>query len=435
MSAAEPEKDGTPEGAPAPRRAILPRFGDSLPALVQQFGHGKCLGMVVVDGSGLAPIERTYGAAAVEGTLGNLGAVVWEVASGLLDGDEVVVSGETGRFEVVVAFFRGEGDGGFYRSELPTLARGIEKAIERQGVRLVYPFSRRVPPLSVGYAAVQRNPFHGAESQILGAVVEARADAELNARNAARRQRRDFQGMLLAGEVSSVYEPIVDVTSKTVYGYEALVRGPEGTPFRSPLALFDAAADEDLVFELDCLCRRAGLDGAVGLPSGTALFLNVRPTTIHDPYFTPEQLIHTLRRSKLQPSDVVFEISEQESIESFDVFREIRDAYRAQGFRFALDDTGAGYASLQAVIELEPEFIKVDRALVTGLDTDPARQALLQALQSVARTIGAKIIGEGLDTLEELEMLKELEISFGQGWLFGKPTPLRAGGDADDGQR
>jgi EAL domain-containing protein (putative c-di-GMP-specific phosphodiesterase class I) len=79
------------------------------------------------------------------------------------------------------------------------------------------------------------------------------------------------------------------------------------------------------------------------------------------------------------------------------------------------------------VIELEPDFIKVDRAFVQGIDQDPARQTLLRALRSVASGIGARIIGEGLDTLEELETLAALGIPFGQGWLFGKPTPLRAG--------
>ncbi|MCP5056019.1 MAG: EAL domain-containing protein [bacterium] len=429
MSEAELEKDERDAGNRLPRTAVLPRLGDVLPSLVQQYGCGKCLGIVLVDGTCLSGIERNHGSEASKAALRNLSALVYDVAADQLDGDEVVVTGETGRFEIAVAFFRGDGDGGFYRNELPSLARGIETAIERQGVKLVYPYSRRMPQFSVGYAAVQRNPFRGAENQIREALSEAREDADLQARMDARHRRRTFQAMVLAGEVSSVYEPIVDVTTKTVYGYEALVRGPEGSAFRSPLALFDAAEDEGLLFELDCLCRRAGLEGATEIQTGTALFLNVRPTSIHDPYFAPDELVHTLQRTNLRPSDVVFEISEQESIENFDAFREVRDAYRALGFRFALDDTGAGYASLQAVIELEPEFIKVDRALVTGLDTDPARKALLQALQAVANTIGAKIIGEGLDRLEELEVLKELNISFGQGWLFGKPTPLRAGSE------
>ena len=166
--------------------------------------------------------------------------------------------------------------------------------------------------------------------------------------------------------------------------------------------------------------------GALGLPGGTKLFLNVRPTTIHDPNFRPEVLCETLATCQLSPSDVVFEISEQESIGNFEIFREVRDHYRKLGFQIALDDTGVGYASLEAVMELSPDFIKMDRAFVSRIDEDPARQELLRALRSVAKQIGAQIIGEGLDTLEELETLGRLGIRFGQGWLFGKPTRLRS---------
>jgi len=122
----------------------------------------------------------------------------------------------------------------------------------------------------------------------------------------------------------------------------------------------------------------------------------------------------------------VFEISEQESIDNFELFKEVRDSYGKLGFQIALDDTGRGYSSLEAVMELQPEFIKVDRAFVTHIDEDPARQELLRALQSLAQRLGARIIGEGLDTLEELETLGRLGIPFGQGWLFGKPHPLRS---------
>jgi EAL domain-containing protein (putative c-di-GMP-specific phosphodiesterase class I) len=122
---------------------------------------------------------------------------------------------------------------------------------------------------------------------------------------------------------------------------------------------------------------------------------------------------------------VVFEISEQESIENFSVFKESRDYYRSLGFQFALDDTGSGYAGLEALLEISPDFIKMDRAFVSGVDEDFARQDLLSALLTVAEKMGAKVIGEGLDRPEELEMLGKLGIHYGQGWLFGHPTPLR----------
>jgi EAL domain-containing protein (putative c-di-GMP-specific phosphodiesterase class I) len=413
------------EGSP-PRPAALPRMGEVLSSLVQRFASQGAMGVVLLDARALARIERAFGHAPHATAMANLVGLVREVASEVLDGEELIVSGETGRHEVLIFRFRSQQGGQFYRAELPGLCRALERALEQRGQRVAYPYFRRSPALGVGYAAVLRNPSLSAETQLRDMIEEARRDAQLLVCVEARRRRKAFVGVVMAGELSSVYEPIVDVATKTVFGYEALARGPAGTEFHSPIALFDTAEEEAMIFELDCLCRRSGLDGAVGLPSGTRLFLNVRPTTIHDPSFRPEALIRTLERSRLQPSDVVFEISEQESIESFTVFREIRDEYKNLGFQFALDDTGAGYASLQAVIELEPDFIKVDRALITGLDMDPARQTLLGALQSVAGGLGARIIAEGLDTLEELETLGELGIPFGQGWLFGKPTPLRA---------
>ena len=189
--------------------------------------------------------------------------------------------------------------------------------------------------------------------------------------------------------------------------------------------LFQSAAEEGLIYELDCLCRSKGLEGAIDFPRETKLFLNILPTTIHDPNFRAEKLIKTLAECELSPKDVVFEISEQQSIDNFAAFREMRDYYRNLGFQFALDDTGSGYAGLEALLEISPEFIKMDRAFVSGVDQDLARQNVLHALLTVAEQTGARIIGEGLDTLEELDMLGELGIHYGQGWLFGKPTPLR----------
>jgi EAL domain-containing protein (putative c-di-GMP-specific phosphodiesterase class I) len=421
----DPEKELSQE--PAPRPAVLPRWGDVLAPVIQRFQALPVLGAVVIDAADLQRLEVEAGREALASSLANLGSLVREVTSTLLGPDALVVSGAMGRPEIRVLAFRDEGDPTFFRQDLPNLVRALVSAIERKGHRIVYPWSRRVPVVGVGYACTSRNPYYEEETQLRRLLEEAAEAADLQRRTTLQRRRHGLQSILFGGRVSSVYEPIVDVATKTVYAYEALARGPEGTPFHFPVALFQAAEDEGLIYELDCLCRTSGLDGAVELPDDTQLFLNVRPTTIHDPKFRPDAVIRTLEASRLRPANVVFEISEQESIENFDAFREIRDEYRSLGFRFALDDTGSGYASLQAVIELEPDFIKVDRALITGLDTNRSKQTLLRALQDVADGIGARIIGEGLDTLEELEMLGELQIPFGQGWLFGKPTPLLTG--------
>ncbi len=408
------------------RGGPLPRLGDALPGVIQRFSAQGVLGVVLIHTGPLQTIEADHGSEAHAQVIERIAAVAeGALGSGPAD-DELFTMGELGRHEIVLFLFRTLREGGFYRSDLPATAHAIQRALLDHGRAAAAPYLRSAPELGVGFAASVRNPHLGAETQLRDLLGEARTDADVEAHLLARRRRRRLMGTILAGEITSVYEPIVEVETRTVFGYEALARGPVGSPYHSPLHLFEDAEAESLVFELDCLCRQSGLDGAIGLPGGTQLFLNVRPTTIHDPAFRPDALVRTLERTHLSPSDVVLEISEQESIASFARFREIRDEYRALGFRFALDDTGAGYASLQALIEIEPDFIKVDRALITGLDVDPARQGLLRALQTVSSVIGSRIIAEGLDTLEELEMLGELGIPFGQGWLFGKPTPLRA---------
>ncbi len=405
--------------------AEMQNFGESLRGITTHFTVEGALGVLLVDASRIGVIERQYGGEAQRTVMRNLGALIAESIGDRLGIDDLIVSGETGRNEILVLLFREPTEVDFYKRELPELRRIVAEGLSQRGNRTVYPYLKQVPPLEIGTGASLRNPTIGAESQLSAALQEARGDAELNARIASRHRRQRLFELVLDGRVKSVYEPIVEVTTRTVFGYEALARGPEGSELHSPMALFASATEQDLLFQLDCLCRRSGLAGARDLPGGAKLFLNVRPTAIHDPGFRAEALCRTLEQCRLRPTDVVFEISEQESIGNFDIFREVRDYYRKLGFQIALDDTGAGYASLEAVVELSPDFIKVDRAFVSGIDKDPARQELLSAMRSLAERIGARIVGEGLDTLEELEMLKELGIPFGQGWLFGKPTPLR----------
>jgi EAL domain-containing protein (putative c-di-GMP-specific phosphodiesterase class I) len=410
--------------AAAPERRV-PVLAESQARVESQFDQSGGLGVVLIDASRYASLERTYGFQAQRLAMANLHALITEIVGDDLGIEDAILGGESGRGEIVVLLFREANEPEFYKRELPDLSAKLSDGIARRGHRVAYPYLKNALLPRIGIGAALRNPTLAAETQLRHAFEEARDDARLNAEIDARRRRRKLMELVLEQQVRSVFEPIVEVETRTVFGYEALARGPEGSELHSAGALFQAASDEDLLFQLDCLCRQSALVGARDLPGESKLFLNVRPTTIHDPNFRAEALIRTLEQCGLRPTDVVFEISEQESIGNFAIFREVRDYYRRLGFQIALDDTGAGYASLEAVMELSPEFIKIDRAFVKGIDEDPARQQLVRALQTVAEQINARIIGEGLDRLEELEMLGKLGIPFGQGWLFGKPTPLR----------
>jgi EAL domain-containing protein (putative c-di-GMP-specific phosphodiesterase class I) len=429
MADAHPMKSGAEHDSgigSGGEHAELPRIGEMLPEITERFERSGVLGLMLVDASVLSGIELRHGDAARVGALGALGSVVYELGQERLGAEDFVALAEVGQSDVVVLFFREAGSAAFYRTEMPGFVQMLLRTLDQRGSHVFYPYLRRTPQLWCGTAVAFRNPKLAVETQLRRLLEEAREDAQSQRRKARWKSRRHFTEMLLDRNVFSVYEPIVDVQTRTVFGYEALARGPEGTDLHSPLALFAAAGEHDLVYELDCLCRASGLKGAIDFPAETKLFLNVLPTSIHDPNFAADQLIQTLEECRLSPQDVVFEISEQESIANFVHFREMSDRYRSLGFQFALDDTGSGYAGFEELIELQPEFIKIDRSMVSGVDQDPARQEVLSALLSVANKLGARVIGEGLDTLEELEMLGELGIHYGQGWLFGHPTPLRA---------
>ena len=416
--------DETPPAEPKAQGPKTPGAGEGVERIGTRFAVEEAVGVLLLDASSFSEIERLYGFEAHRQAMSRLAALVREIVLGQLDAKDIALWQERGRSEIVLLLFRPANDTRFYTEEVLALRRTISEGIARQGNRVAYPYAKRAPAVHVGMAVALRNPTIGVETQIWRALEEARADARLNLRIAERDRRKRFLELVLEGQVYCVYEPIVEVTTKTVHGYEALARGPEDSEFHSPLAMFEAARQEGLLFQLDCLCRRKAFEGAMEKPEGTKLFLNIRPTSIHDPTFRPEALSRTLEESGLRPSDLVLEISEQESIDNFAIFREVRDHYGKLGFKIALDDTGAGYASLQAVMELSPDYIKVDRALVHGIDEDPVRQELLRALHSVAGQIRSRIIAEGLDTLEELSTLGDLNIPFGQGWIFGKPTPL-----------
>jgi len=264
----------------------------------------------------------------------------------------------------------------------------------------------------------------GMAGQVNQSILLAREDAALNAKVEHRRRRQRIVQMILTEDVTAGYQPILDLHSDELLGFEALIRGPEKSPLHDPSEIFKNAGDFDLTFELDCLCRRTALQELNGRELGVKLFLNCLPTAIKDPAFQGDALRRRLDELHLHPKDVVLEISEKETISNFSLFREIRDHYSGVGFQIAVDDVGVGYSSLESVVELAPNYIKVDIALIRGLDSDRPRQEMLRTLNDLAHKLGAEIIAEGIERQEELDALRNIGIRFGQGFLLGRPGPL-----------
>jgi EAL domain-containing protein (putative c-di-GMP-specific phosphodiesterase class I) len=376
------------------------------------------MAVLCVDLADLLQVEQRQGAAAYRQVLGRVADRLHQDLAGHLESGDRVVLGELGRSELLVFLFRRREDTGFFHTELPLQVRELQRDLAPAGNRLGYPFVREPLRLFVGSAVVFHDPALRPERALRRACELAREDAWLASRLAARSRRDALLGLMLRDRLGVALEPIVRIDDLRPIGWESLVRGPARSELASPRALFAAAEEADLTFELDCRCRAAALAEAKRLPAGAKLFLNCLPSAIHDPAFQGHALRENLQAHGLHPSDVVFEISEGESISNWEIFREVCDHYAGLGFGIALDDVGAGYGSLEAVTELRPDYVKVDLAFVRGIDTDPARQEVLQALHGVARSIGATTVAEGVETPEQLETLRRLGMPLGQGFLF-----------------
>jgi EAL domain-containing protein (putative c-di-GMP-specific phosphodiesterase class I) len=194
--------------------------------------------------------------------------------------------------------------------------------------------------------------------------------------------------------------------------------------------LFEVAEEGNLVWELSRLLRRHAVAGIVNeLGPEQYLFLNVDPHDFDDPMFrnmTAEEL------GIADAGRVVLEITERTAIRDYPRFRDHLAAFRARGFRFAVDDAGSGYAGLGSIANLDPDFIKLDISLIANIDANFLKQNLVQTMVRFADTHGAKVIAEGVERPEEFETIRQLGVHYTQGFLFhrlrysGQPKALNA---------
>ncbi|MGO9558722.1 MAG: EAL domain-containing protein [Acidimicrobiales bacterium] len=217
-------------------------------------------------------------------------------------------------------------------------------------------------------------------------------------------------------DIDIVFQPIVDIESGVVVGTEALSRFAMQPPCR-PHHWFNLAAKLGLGVELEI----AALDGALrhlgSLPQGVFLSVNLSPATL-----VSDSLMSLIDQ---YPADrLVLELTEHNRIDDYGEVEPRINALRSQGARLAVDDAGAGWSSMQHIVRIRPEMIKLDIDLTRGIDANPTCRALAAALVAFAAEIGSTVVAEGIETKEELGTLRDLGVALGQGYLLGRPQHL-----------
>jgi diguanylate cyclase (GGDEF)-like protein len=226
--------------------------------------------------------------------------------------------------------------------------------------------------------------------------------------------------LIKSGGIRPAMQPIVRLLDGVTLGYEALCRINPGAGPQVPSALFDAAGSMEK--ELDEACIRAGLEGSSHTLPAT-LFLNVMLPTLAQPNVAV-RLTQFAEDAGVDPEHVVLEISERVPVPNVARLRRVVADLRSRGFRIAIDDAGAGHASMLVIAEVRPDFIKIDRDLICGIHSSDSRRALVVSMLSFGTHINARIIAEGVETEADLTSLMDLGVQFGQGNVLCEPVIL-----------
>ena len=415
MTLASLSAEGPAGAVPVPYRE---RVEELRRVLVQQ----GSLGLLLIDTSSLAEIEHQYGTSAFEKVMGMARDMVLELKGHEVRHEDIICINDRGGDAFLVFFSPKRREGPLKIADLKAAADRVEGQLNRKLVRLASPYLETLRQVTVGFALSFYNPLVMPERLISRLVEEAWSCVHVQRAQRDLQNRCDLQEVLLADQLTTVFQPVVELRRRKVLGYEALTRGPAGSVYQMPLRLFEMAKEVDLVFELDRKCRRRALAAAGALPAGAKLFVNVFPSAMYDPEFQGAALVRLAEAHGLSPDRVVLEITEREAIENYDVFAEALGELTRFGFSIAVDDVGAGYSGLEKIAHLNPRYLKFDRELIRNIDSSYIRREMTRALKAFADRIGSTIIAEGIERDGELQTLLELGIEFGQGFLLGRPA-------------
>jgi len=233
----------------------------------------------------------------------------------------------------------------------------------------------------------------------------------------------ELRAILAEGRLKPHFQPIVDLGTGKVFGFEGLIRGPSDSVLHSPLNLFKVAAHSGLLVETEAACIRQLAQAYLASGQPHKLFLNVSPGSLSHPAFQA-LFLDEPGSLGLAPGQVVIELTENQPTHGFDLLRETAERYRARGYALAMDDLGEGFSSLRLWSELRPEFVKIDLHFVQGVSQDPVKLQFLRSLRDIAAGTGAQVVAEGIELEADLAVLQDLGLDLGQGFLLGRPAPV-----------
>lgn len=414
--------DNSP-ATPTPEFPPLETFEQSLLAIKLRLKNDFKLGMLLIDSTGLRSIESHYGKIIYDNIFESVKKSIIRLRNdNTIRADDIIVINEPEGELFYIILSKQRSDGPFHMDDYEGIAKRIQTAVNKKLFATIFPLIKDNQRINVGYAITFNNPAMKEERILQSLIADAKKMATFQEMKTLMQYKEMVYDLIIEKKIKTLYQPIVNLDSHQIIGYEALSRGPQDTEYENPYVLFSIAREIGLLYELDWLCKINIFNDVRNLDGNLKLFVNIYSSSVHDSKIRVKYLEDLLADTNIKPTDVVFEISEKYAIEDADFFNEITRLYEHTSFAVAIDDTWAG-ANIALLSGLKIQFIKINISLIRDIEKHKVNREIIRTLVSVSREIGACVIAEGIQTKSELKALIDLGIEYGQGYLFAYPAP------------
>lgn len=386
------------------------------------FHHTRSIGLIHLQIDPSSRLEGIYGWQVLDGLLREVATNLEDLRGCGVPSDSLVsqVGIHSDRFLLFVPLVPGRLEA--QKTNLSRIREAVEGRMDTLFAGMEYRSMTPRPAPRIGSTIVSDHPFFRLERQIYEGIDRAGSSESRAGPEGWRRWQAELERIVKEQAIETLFQPVVDLDDNHVIGYEALTRGPRATDFEMPLSLFERSKEIGIAEELDRVCRHAALTHARKLEPGDKLFINALPDSLLEPGFRDALLADLQQNHPVARQDIVLEITDRWAIHDYEAFCSEVSNLKACGFRMSFDNVGKSSTSLESLLELEPDFIKIDGSLIRNIHKNLIKQELVRSLCRAAQTIDSQIIAEGIETRDEMEAVKRCGVQMGQGYYFSRPS-------------
>lgn len=282
------------------------------------------------------------------------------------------------------------------------------------------------PVFETGYMFIEKRHYSIQEA-ILKANQHALSMAEKRVQSEYNEMLFMVNRIVAQKDIYLLAQPIIDIATGEVRAWEMLTRGPKGSVLESPLQLFSIARQTGMLYDLEMIVFEETLQQIYKTGCTQDIFINFTPITLGHERFIRDIKNMLAKCKNISPRQITLEITERDSIEGMENFLYNIKVLRMLGFRVAIDDTGAGYASLHSISEIMPDIIKIDRSVIQDIDKNSVKESMLKGLLIIAKEAGSLVVAEGIENKEEASVLSRNKVDLAQGYYYARPDFLYKG--------